>query len=76
VASWTVTHRRPYRGVEVPFVVVMVQADDQDDIFLLGHFDGPQDGSTLEFGMPVAAGYERVQDATGASATLLRWRPA
>jgi uncharacterized OB-fold protein len=75
VVSWTVSHRAS-PGVEVPFVVVMVRVDDQDDIYLPGHYDGPQDGWGLWLGAPVEVGFEEIGDDEAAPATLLRWRLA
>jgi uncharacterized OB-fold protein len=74
VESWTATyHAGP--GVEVPFCVVLVRLDEQDDIRIPGYADGPGDGSGLEIGLPVTVAFDDVTATGGASLTLLRWRP-
>jgi len=72
VVSWTVNHRAAPE-VSVPYVVLLVSLDEQDDIHIPGFFDGPGDGTGLTIGAAVAAGFEKIADYTG-SATLLRWR--
>jgi uncharacterized protein len=76
VESWTATYHAFGPGVEVPFAVVLVRLDDQDDIFVPGYVEGPGDGSELEIGLPVTAGFEDVVAAGGKPLTLLRWKPA
>ncbi|HVW31426.1 MAG TPA: OB-fold domain-containing protein [Acidimicrobiia bacterium] len=74
IESWTATyHAAP--GVDVPFCVVLVRLDEQDDIRIPGYVDGPGDGSGLEIGLPVTAGFEDVAAAGGKPLTLLRWTP-
>jgi uncharacterized OB-fold protein len=73
IASWTVTHHSFIPDVVVPFVVVLVRLDDQDDVFIPGHVDGPGDGSGLRIGQPVEVGFEELA-GDGGPMTLLRWR--
>ena len=74
VASWTVT-RSAAPGVTVPYVVVLVQVEEQDDLFVPGNYEGPSDGGDLVIGKAVTVGFEDIVDEGGKSATLLRWRP-
>jgi hypothetical protein len=57
----------------VPYVVLLVRIDEQDDIYMPGLFDGPADGTGLTIGGAVKAGFSKVGDHSG-EATLLRWR--
>jgi uncharacterized protein len=75
VASWTVTHRAA-SDIAVPYVVVLVRIEEQDDIFLPGHFDGPQTGVGLTVGLEVFASFEDVETADGTPVTLLCWNRA
>ncbi|GAA5063704.1 hypothetical protein HNP84_008200 [Thermocatellispora tengchongensis] len=76
IASWTVTHPSRTAGGR-PFVVVLVRLDDQDDILVPGHYDGPPDGAGLAIGLPVEAGFEDVEAGDdGRRLVLLRWRRA
>lgn len=76
VVSWTVTHHSFGPDVEVPFVVALVRIDDQDDIYIPGYVDAPNDGHTMAHGLRVAAGYDTVPTAAGDPLTVLRWRLA
>ena len=72
ILSWTVTHRAP-AGVPTPYVVVLVQIDEQDDICIPGFCDGEPDGSDMAIGAPVAVGFDTdATDITGQ--TVIRWR--
>jgi hypothetical protein len=73
IASWTVTHRAA-PGVPTPYVVVLVRIAEQDDIFLPGNYEGPNDGSDLDIDRGVVAGFDQIEADDGATATLLRWR--
>ena len=55
-------------------MVLLVRIDEQDDIFLPGNYDGPNDGTDLEIGLPVLVGFEEIKGDQGKAATLLRWR--
>jgi uncharacterized OB-fold protein len=74
VASWTVTHRSPAPEVPAPYVVVLVRAEEQDDLFLPGNYEGPSDGSDLVIGAPVVVGFEDLGVEDGTPAAILRWR--
>lgn len=74
IASWTATYHSFVPDVEVPFVVVLVRLDDQDDVFIPGHVEGPGDGSALHIGQRVELGFEDLI-GDGGVMTLLRWRP-
>jgi len=76
IVSWTVTHRPPAPQVEVPYVVVLVRLDDQDDVFMPGGWSGPPDGAGLAIGLPVRVGYQSVVDQRGEEATILQWEPS
>ncbi|WP_164478356.1 Zn-ribbon domain-containing OB-fold protein [Mycolicibacterium stellerae] len=74
IASWTVTHRSAPADA-TPTVVVMVRLDDQDDIFMPGFVDGPDDGSGLSIGLPVNVGFDEVAvGSDGWRLSVLRWR--
>ncbi len=74
VASWTVTHASRAL-VPDTYVVVVVQLDDQDDIFVPGFIDGPKDGAGLSIGMPVVAGFDEVGVGNdGWRLVVLRWQ--
>lgn len=74
VASWTVTHQRGEPGPN-KCVVVAVRLDDQDDIVMPGYIDGPEDGSGLTVGTPVAVGFDEVDiGKDGWRLVVLRWQ--
>ncbi|MDP1794470.1 MAG: OB-fold domain-containing protein [Acidimicrobiales bacterium] len=74
IESWTVTHHSFGPAVAVPFVVVLVRLDDQDDIYMPGYFDGPGDGLNLQAGQPVVADFEDVALSDGGSLRVVLWR--
>jgi uncharacterized OB-fold protein len=76
IESWTVTHHSFGPTVEVPFVVVLVRLDDQDDIHMPGYYDGPGDGSTVRIGQAVRAHFVSVGTADGGGFEVVQWRPA
>ncbi|MBN9109404.1 MAG: OB-fold domain-containing protein [Pseudonocardia sp.] len=76
VVSWTVTHRPPSPQALVPYTVVLVRLDDQDDVFMPGGWNGPADGEGLAIGLHVRVGYQAVVDQHGEDATILRWEPS
>lgn len=76
IESWTVTHHSFGPTVEVPFTVVLVRLDDQEDIHMPGYFDGPGDGSTVQIGQPVRAHFVSVETSDGGELRVLRWGPA
>ena len=76
VASWTVTHHVADPDVSVPYVVMLVRCEEQDDIFIPGSYSGPSDGSGLEIGLPVVAGFDTIGGEAGARANVIKWRPA
>ena len=75
VASWTVTHHAADPEVNVPYVVVLVRCEEQDDIFIPGSYDGPSDGSGLVIGLPVVAGFDTIVGEGGDRANIITWRP-
>lgn len=76
VASWNVTWRTANPRVQVPYVVLLVRLDDQDNLLLPGGYAGPADGKGLRVGMPVRAGFTDVPPADGAAPlALLSWGP-
>jgi uncharacterized OB-fold protein len=76
VASWIVNHHAFRAGQGVPFVVLLVRLDDQDDILMPGFYAGPADGGGLSLGLPVALEFQDVAVPAGeAPLALLRWRP-
>jgi uncharacterized OB-fold protein len=75
IVSWTVNHRAA-PGVPVPFVVLFVRIEEQDDIYIPGFYDGPSDGTGLTVGAPVIAGFEKISEDADGPATLIRWRLA
>ena len=70
IASWVCTHQvfSPAWRDEVPYVVVQVALDEQDDLQLIGRLED----AAPERGLPVRARFVRVDDAV----TLLHWEPA
>lgn len=74
VASWIVNHHEFGPWLEVPYVVLLVRLDDQDDLLLPGSFDG--DSAELRIGLPVELACLDIEseepDAEGT--TLLSWR--
>ncbi|MEU6379389.1 zinc ribbon domain-containing protein [Streptomyces sp. NPDC046909] len=77
VATWNVTWRTADPRVPVPYVVVLVRLDDQDDLLLPGFYDGPANGDGLRLGLPVRAGFRDFPCVDGRPpAALLSWRAA
>lgn len=76
VASWNVTWRTADPRATVPYVVLLVRLDDQEDLILPGGYDGPPDGTSLRVGLPVRAGFTDLP-RTGEESplALLTWTP-
>ena len=69
VASWVRNHQAfspAWRG-ELPYDVVLVALEEQDDLRLVGRLEG----ASPEPDLPVRARYVRIDDAV----TLLHWEP-
>lgn len=73
VVSWNVTWRTPLADAEVPYVVLLVRLDDQEDLILPGGWAGSQRGDDLRIDLPVRVGFEDVVDDKGGQWSLLRW---
>lgn len=73
VASWVVTHHAFMPGFEAPYAVLTVRLAEQDDLLLIGSFDGPADDPGLRIGAAVTATYDDIQGPEE-SQTLLRWK--
>lgn len=69
IVSWVRTHQvfAPAWRDEVPYDVVLVALDEQEDLQLVGRLEG----ATPEAGLAVRARFARVDDAV----TLLHWEP-
>jgi uncharacterized OB-fold protein len=69
IVSWVRTHRAfaPAWREEVPYDVVLVEQDEQEDLQLIGRLDGAEPVA----GLRVRARFVRVDDAV----TLLHWEP-
>ena len=70
LTSWVVNKQAFLPGFEVPYVVVNVRLEEQEDCKLIGSFRGPIEA--LRGGLPVRAKFEDVREGT----TLLSWEPA
>ena len=74
VHSWIVTHQvyAPMFVELVPYTIVLVRLDEQDDILIPGPLavDGPDD-TEVHQGLCVRAVTERVDDSIG----RLAWKP-
>jgi uncharacterized protein len=70
VASWVVNQRAFLPGFEVPYAVVNVRLDEQDDCKLIGSFRGPIE--SLCGGLRVRAVFDDVSDGV----TLVAWEAA
>ena len=70
VTAWVVNKNAFLPGFEIPYVVINVRLDEQEDCKLLGSFRGPSEA--LRAGLRVRAVFEDV----GEGATLLGWEPA
>jgi uncharacterized protein len=71
VLTWVVTHQvfHPAFADRVPYTVVLVRLDEQDDLLIYGNVR--PEGSVLREGLPVAAVFEEGPDGS----TLLQWQP-
>jgi len=67
VASWIVNHHAFSADFVPPYAVVTVRLDDQDDVLVVGSFNGAIDD--LATGLPVRAVFDDVVDGV----TLLSW---
>jgi len=70
LTSWVVNRQAFLPGFPVPYVVVNVRLDEQEDCKLIGSFRGPVEA--LRGGLPVRAVFEDID----ANTTLLAWEPA
>ena len=70
--SWTVIHHvtHPAFAAQVPYPVLLVQLDEQDDVVMYGNLR-PADAQ-LRPGMRLRASFEDVDDEL----TLVQWTPA
>jgi uncharacterized OB-fold protein len=70
IVSWVRTHQvfAPAWHEDVPYDVVLVALDEQEDLQLVGRLEGGEPEADL----PVRARFVRVSDAV----TLLHWEPA
>lgn len=57
VASWTVSHRSFQPGRAAPYVVVLVRLEEGPELLLPGSWAGAADGSDLQTGLAVRAGF-------------------
>jgi uncharacterized protein len=69
IASWVVNQRAFLPGFEIPYAVVNVRLEEQDDCKLIGSWTGPID--TLRGGLAVRAVFDDVTDGV----TLISWEP-
>ena len=69
IASWVVNQRAFLPGFEIPYVVVNVRLDEQDDCKLIGSWQGSIDA--LRGGLPVRAVFDDVTEGV----TLVSWEP-
>ena len=69
IASWVVNQRAFLPGFEIPYVVVNVRLDEQDDCKLIGSWRGSIDA--LRGDLPVRAVFDDVTDGV----TLISWEP-
>ncbi len=76
VASWVVNRHGFGGAFPLPSTVLLVRLAEQDDLLLPGGWAGAPDGTDLEMGLAVVAGFEDIADDEGGEAmTLLSWRP-
>ena len=74
--SWTVSHRSFQPDRTVPYVVVLVRLAEGAELILPGGWAGASDGSDLEVGSPVRAGFDDAPgDGDGPGWALLSWQP-
>ena len=77
VASWVVNRHGFGGAFPLPSTVLLVRLEEQDDLLLPGGWAGAPDGTDLEMGLAVVAGFEDIaEDEGGGAMTLLSWRPS
>jgi uncharacterized OB-fold protein len=70
IRSWTVVRQSFLPGLEVPFVLVDVELDAQDDLRMIGRLvDGPD--ATFTTGTPVSMVFEDIADGVSVPAFAL-----
>jgi uncharacterized OB-fold protein len=67
--SWTVAEAQLHPAFEVPYTILVVEADDAPGVRLLGHLPGAHDD--LEPGMPMAVRF----DQTPGEVSVPNWEP-
>lgn len=72
IRSWTVVRTSFLPGFEVPFVLVDVELDDQDDLRLIGRLLGSANADELHLGAAVRAAFEDLADGVSVPAFELR----
>ena len=74
LASWTVTWHPFVPHLPLPYVSLAARLRAQDDIVMLGWYDGPSDASDLAIGQLLQLGFRDVDQPDGPALTLLSWR--
>jgi uncharacterized OB-fold protein len=69
IASWIVNQRAFLPGFDIPYAVVNVRLDEQDDCKLIGSWSAPLEA--LRGGLRVRAVFDDVTEGV----TLISWEP-